>query len=80
MRFPLSCDKPAFAEYTPSLRLLENSFRKAGVPLTFVANILPEGKGKVIFIKLDGRAKGCRSIEGDSPAQAVKDIAEAVRL
>jgi hypothetical protein len=80
MRFPLNYDKPAFAEYAPSLRALERSFRKAGVSLTFEAGVLPEGGGRIIFIRNDGRIIKSIMIEGDSPAQAVKDVAAAIRL
>jgi uncharacterized protein YbjT (DUF2867 family) len=80
MRHLLKSDRPAFAEYEASLRALENSFRKAGVPLVFEAGLLPENGGKIIFIRNDGRIVKSLMIEGDSPAQAVKDIAAAVRL
>jgi hypothetical protein len=80
MRYKLKYDRPAFAEYEPSLRALENSFRKAGVPVTFEPVDLPEGGGRVIFIRNNGRVVKSLMIEGDSPAQAVKDVAAAVRL
>jgi hypothetical protein len=80
MRFKLSYDKPAFADYEPSLRALESSFKKAGVPVTFEAVVLPESGSRVVFIRNNDRITKSIMIEGDSPAQAVKDVAEAVRL
>jgi hypothetical protein len=80
VRYKLSFDKPAFAEYEPSLRSLENSFRKAGVSITFEAGLLPENGGRIIFINNGRRIVKSIMIEGDSPAQAVKDVAAAVRL
>lgn len=78
MRFQLSYDKPAFAEYARSLRALERSYRKAGVPLIFGAGLLPEGGGRIIYIMCGGRVAKSLMIEGGSPAQAVKDVAAAV--
>jgi hypothetical protein len=80
MRHKLKCDRPAFAAYEPSLRALESSFRKAGVSLSLEACLLPEGGGRIIFIRNDGRIVKSLKIEGDSPAQAVKDVAAAVGL
>jgi hypothetical protein len=80
MRYGLKCDRPAFAGYDPSLRTLESSFRKAGVSLTLEPCVLPEAGGRMIFIRIDGKVVKSLKIEGDSPAQAVKDVAAAVRL
>ena len=80
MRYKLKCDRPAFAEYDPSLRALERSFRQAGVPVTFEPVVLPESGSRVVFIRNNGRITKSQQIEGDSPAQAVKDVAAAVRL
>ena len=82
MKFQLSCDRPAFAEYEASLRALERSFRKAGVPLTLEAGVLPEGGVKIIYITKNGHVIGGGSvpIEGGNPARTVKDVAAAVRL
>ena len=82
MKFQLSCDRPAFAEYEACLRALERSFRRAGVPITLEAGVLPEGGGKIIYVTMNGRVTGGGSvpIEGRSPARAVKDVAAAVCL
>ena len=77
MRFQLSYDKPAFAGYARPLRALERSYRKAGVPLTLEAGVLPGG-GRIIYIMYERRVAKSLMIEGGSPAQAVKDVAAAV--
>jgi hypothetical protein len=79
MRYNLSSNKPAFAEYDPALRSLEQSFRRTGIPLSFLADVMPI-RGKIVHIRIKGRIITSACIEGDSPAQAVKDVAEAVRL
>jgi hypothetical protein len=80
MRYRLKSDRPAFAEYDPSLRALESSFRKAGVALVFEPCLLPEDSGRIIFIRNNGRVVKSLMLEGDSLAQTVKDVAAAVRL
>ena len=78
MKFNLSCDIPAFEGYTPALKALESSFRKAGLGIGFLADC-PPGRGKVIHIREKARIVTTICIEGDSPAQAVKDVAGAVQ-
>lgn len=82
MKFQLSYDRPAFAEYEASMRALERSFKRAGVPLTLEAGVLPEGGGKIIYVTKNGRVIGGVSvlIEGCSPARTVKDVAATVRI
>jgi hypothetical protein len=69
----------AFEGYAPALRALESSFRKAGLEISFHAHDSPL-RGKMVSI----RGESCNDIikiiciEGDSPAQAVKDVARAV--
>jgi hypothetical protein len=71
-------DVIAFKDYLTPLRNLEKSFKAAGLNIEFNAFINSEMR--VIGIIYDGRPKNCIAIEGDSPAQAVKDVAAAVRL
>jgi hypothetical protein len=79
MKFLLQMDKPAFSNYTPSLAALERAFRKAGLKISFLAECSP-ARGKKIHIRKSDKIAWSVSIEGDSPAQAVKDVAAAVRL
>jgi hypothetical protein len=79
MRFILQSDKIMFSPYTSSLQALESSFRKAGLKVSFLADCHPE-RGKKVHIKIDGLLIKSIYIEGDSPAQAVRDVAAAVRL
>jgi hypothetical protein len=79
MRYNLSGDKPAFAGYEGPLRSLEQSFRRAGLPLSFLADVIPV-RGKIVHIRIRGKILKSIYIEGDSPVQAVKDVAEAVPL
>jgi hypothetical protein len=66
-------------EYKMPLRLLERSFQKAGLPIEF--NCVVNGYGnKWVQILYNGRLPKVINIEGDSPAQAIKDIAERVEL
>jgi hypothetical protein len=66
------------SEYIEPLRLLEQSFIAAGLNIEFYLRY-DNAVGK--FIVIDYNCHGhIRCIEGDNPAQAVKDIAEVVRL
>jgi hypothetical protein len=69
----------AFRGYTPALEALESSFRKAGLGILFHLYDSPL-QGRLIRIKNDTTNAIVKSvsIEGDSPAQAVKDVARAV--
>jgi hypothetical protein len=79
MRFTLPGDIPAFDDYTPALKALERSLRKAGLGINFLADVSPT-YGKNIHIRKQARIIKTICIEGDSPAQAVKDVAGAVPL
>jgi hypothetical protein len=68
-----------FKDYLMPIRLLEKSLLAAGLPVAFEAGI-SEGGDKWVSIYYGGRKQRVISIEGDNPAQAVKDIAAAVRL
>lgn len=72
-------NKEAFADYAEPLRALELAFRKSGASFSFYAWNHPE-QGKRILIKHKNVVIRTVSIEGDSPAQAVKDVARAVPL
>jgi hypothetical protein len=71
--------KDAFERYAEPLRSLEKAFRLAGTLITFFALDAPLGN-KVVQILRDQKLVKTVCIEGDSPAQAVKDVAAAVRL
>jgi hypothetical protein len=70
--------KPAFEGYEEPLKLLEEAFNRAGIPVKFYAFEAPL-KNKMVRIYLNLQVKTI-CIEGDSPAQALKDAAEAVKL
>ena len=72
-------DVDAFREYAKPLKKLEEAFIKAGLPLTFHAFTDSFGN-KLVKILHKNRSPKIVSIEGDSPAQAVKDVAAGVRL
>jgi hypothetical protein len=67
-----------FKDYLLPLRALEKSFRIAGLNIEFDA-FVNDGM-RLIGIIYDGESKNCMAIEGDSPAQAVKDVAAAVKV
>jgi hypothetical protein len=79
MRFLLPSDISAFDDYTPALTALESSFRKAGLKISFLADYSPT-HGKKIHIRKNAKILKTIYIEGDSPAQALKDVAQAVQL
>jgi hypothetical protein len=68
----------AFKDYFVPLRALEKSFKSAGLNIEFDAFV--NSAVRLIGIIYNGKPKRCIAIEGDSPAQAVKDVAAAVRL
>ncbi|MDR1286778.1 MAG: hypothetical protein LBK08_04130 [Treponema sp.] len=71
-------DRAAFAEYLKPLRCLERSFQSAGVPVEFIARNWLD-LGKTIYVDYPFcKHRITQSIEGDSPTQAVKDVARAV--
>jgi hypothetical protein len=71
--------KPAFEGYAEPLKSLEEAFNRAGSPVRFYAFEAPL-KNKMVRIILNHIPGKTVCIEGDSPAQAVKDVAEAVKL
>ena len=71
--------KDAFADYEVPLQLLEEAFCKTGLPIVFVCQTTPIGE-KYVHILYNGRTNAKQYIEADSPAQAIKDVAKAVRL
>jgi hypothetical protein len=69
----------AFKGYLVPLEALEKAFREAGVDITF-RGIYTGNGGKRVEILRHSLSDRVVSIEGDNPAQAVKDIASAVKL
>jgi hypothetical protein len=69
----------AFRDYLTVLSDLENAFRFAGEKIEFHLGLY---KGQKRFVKIlrDGKYNNIVFIEGDSPAQAIKDVAAAVKL
>jgi hypothetical protein len=61
------------------LALLEQSFREAGLDIEFVCAIAAD-KAKIVSIYRGGFLQKQQSIECDSPAMAVKDVAAGVKL
>jgi hypothetical protein len=69
----------AFRDYSTVLSDLEEAFRFAGVNVEFLL-ALRGGKDRYVQIIYNGKPGNIKFIEGDSPAQAIKDVAAAVRL
>jgi hypothetical protein len=69
----------AFEHYEEPLRSLEKAFCKSGIMITFFAIDAPLGNKMVRIFRGEEVIKTV-CIEGDSPAQAVKDIAAAVKI
>jgi hypothetical protein len=69
-----------FAPYITPLRLLERSFRKAGIWVEFGLVQYPNGMKVVELINALNKTYCTKSIEGDSAGQAIKDVADAVKL
>jgi len=72
--------KAAFAEYEASLRQLEMTFYSAGLVVNFYCSVDPLGNKMVDVLNKNKSRNKLVCIEGDSPAQAVKDVAAGVRL
>jgi len=73
-------DEHAFRDYDESLRLLESAFVMAGLDICFEC-IVDKNYGKAVEVSKKGStAFRYIGIEGDSPAQALKDVANGVRL
>jgi hypothetical protein len=73
------CSEDVFEGYIPALQALEESFQKDGFPITFCL-YYSDLRGKMIGIRNTITMAIVKTvpIEGDSPAQAVKDAAETV--
>jgi hypothetical protein len=68
-----------FKDYLLPLRFLEKSLRAAGLDIEFRA-VAAESGMKWIEIRHEGKSPFAVCIEGDNPAQAVKDVAAGVML
>jgi hypothetical protein len=69
----------AFRDYSTVLSDLEVAFRFAGVNIEFGLGLRGK-KDRYVQIFYNGMPGNIKFIEGDSPAQAIKDVAAAVRL
>jgi hypothetical protein len=69
----------ASENYGKPLELLESCFKKAELDIEFVCG-LAANLSKFVAIYKGGFLQRQQSIEGDSPAAAVKDVAAAVRI
>jgi hypothetical protein len=69
----------AFRDYLTVLDDLERAFQFAGEQIEFRLGLL-KGQDRYVEVLRNGKIVGLKFIEGDSPAQAIKDVAEAVRL
>ena len=70
----------AFNEYVPALEHLGDAFLVSGLDIEFHLDLSPLSGMKYVAISYKGRILNAVCIEGSSPAQAVKDVAEAVRI
>jgi hypothetical protein len=68
-----------FLGYLSSLQYLEDAFMSSGLDIVFKLCLTSTGQ-RYVEILYDGKLGNAVYIEGDSAAQAVKDVAEAVRL
>jgi len=69
----------AFKGYAKPLERLEKSVNKAGLALAF--HVFTDAFGnKMVRVRSQRSPQKIICIEGDSPAQAVKDVAARVRL
>ena len=74
-------DKNAFADYEAAFYKLEMAFGYAKAYIEFHCFVLPPNNKIVEVLNRKNKKRLCLiCIEGDSPAQAVKDVAAAVRL
>jgi hypothetical protein len=69
----------AFRDYLTVLIYLERAFQFAGEKIEFRPG-LHGATERYVEILRDGKKNGIKFIEGDSPAQAIKDVAGAVCL
>jgi hypothetical protein len=72
-------DRVRFHDYITVLDDLENAFRLAGEKIEFRLGLF-DGTEPYVEILRRGKRAGVQFITGDSPAQAIKDVANAVRL
>jgi hypothetical protein len=72
-------ERIAFRDYSTILSDLEEAFRFAGENVEFCLG-LRGGKDRYVQIYYNGKPGNIKFIEGDSPAQAIKDVAAAVKL
>jgi len=84
MKYPSIAAQDAFCgfaeNYDKPLALLEQSFKSAGlVDIEFVCDIAAD-KAKIVSVYRRGFLQKQISIECDSPAMAVKDVAAGVKL
>jgi hypothetical protein len=69
----------AFRDYSTVLSDLEEAFRFTGINIEFCLG-LRGGTDRYVQIIYNGKPGNIKFIEGDSPAQAIKDVAAAVML
>jgi hypothetical protein len=69
----------AFRDYLAVLSYLERAFQFTGEKIEFRLGLL-NGTERYVEILRDGKKNSIKFIEGDSPAQAIKDVASAVKL
>jgi hypothetical protein len=82
MRYADEAARKAFygqQNFGKPIGLLEQSFIAAELDIEFVCAVAADGE-KIVSIYRGGFLDKQQSIECDSPAQAVKDVAAAVRL
>lgn len=83
-RFRTEEEANEFNDYIEPIRGLEKAFRDAGVNIEFTLTVWKEietcREGKAVVINYHAPYGNSISIQGDSPAQAVKNIAAAVSL
>jgi hypothetical protein len=72
-------ERAAFSDYWTVLSDLEEAFRFTGLNIEFLLG-LRGGTDRYVQIVYNGKPGNIKFIEGDSPAQAIKDVAAAVRL
>lgn len=72
-------ERAAFRDCFAVLGRLEEAFRLAGENIEFRLS-LRMGKDRYVEIIRNGTINALKFIEGDSPAQAIQDVAGAVRL
>jgi hypothetical protein len=70
-------DRPDFKDYLRPLRLLETSFRAAGLDIEFRPLVSAAGM-KWVAIYYGRKVGKSACIEGDNPATAVKDVAATI--